>query len=489
MLIRDLGLIFAADGDQRLDQHRAVVVVGDPALGEAGDRAAGIAAMEAFPRIRAREQPGVGLPVRDPFGRPRERFFGRGVVGQPRHRLVGELDRFGDPPDVEVRERDQQRRVVRRLPIVRRELPGRSALEDLTTAILRLRECLTWTADLAQAAHAIEVGGAEIRRGDGRAIGPPVALLAAADLGELERVVVARVRIRRHQAGGDPLMAHAHVLERTLGRERLAPDRQVRLAVHRRFGDERQDVAAVGVAAHQAGDVRIAPRDRMVGFELQDLRIDRTRRATRDLGEHAQVRHRELRQWREQRRRELRIVVAQRQHRARLREPIGGAADVLDGEVGERGRDREPARAEPLGEALRELLRQREIRARRPLVGDPVRQPRMEQRRLRARAIDRDLEPHHLVAARDPEQPVDAVLDLRVTRVEQAPLGIGDPFVVVAERDDRVTQEVIEDRERDQPRQEHGRAALFQRHDERARKDRHAMRVRQRHDPAWQNTP
>ena len=289
--------------------------------------------MVALPRVRAREQAGVGLPVRDALGRPRECFLGRRVVGESRHRLVGELDGFGDPTDVEVRERDQELGMVRRLPVVGGELAGRRTIEDLATAILRLGERLAGTADLAQAAHAIEVRGAEIGSGDGRAIGPAIALLAATDLGELQRVVVARVRIGRHQARRDALMAHAHVLELPLRRERLAPDRQVRLAVHRRFGGERQDLATIRIAAHQTRDVGVAQGDGMVGLELEDLRIDGARGPSRDLREHAQVGHRELRQRRQQRRGDLRVVVAQREHRARLREPIGGGTHVLDGEV------------------------------------------------------------------------------------------------------------------------------------------------------------
>ena len=50
---------------------------------------------------------------------------------------------------------------------------------------------------------------------------------------------------------------------------------------------------------------------------------------------------------------------------------------------------------------------------------EPFGSARAQQRRLRARAIDADLEPQHLVAARDAEQPVDRVLDLRMIRVEQ----------------------------------------------------------------------
>ena len=128
--------------------------------------------------------------------------FVAAIVGQLRDRVVGELDRLGDAADVEVRERDQQRGVMRRLPVVRRQLAGCGAIEDLAAAILRLGERLAGTADLAQPAHAIEVRGAELRRRDGRAIRPAIALLAAAVLGELQRVVVARVRIRR--ASGSP---------------------------------------------------------------------------------------------------------------------------------------------------------------------------------------------------------------------------------------------------------------------------------------------
>jgi hypothetical protein len=63
--------------------------------------------MEAFPRVRTREQAGIALPVRDPLLRPRECILRRLIRGQPRDRVVGELDRFGESTDIEMGERDQ----------------------------------------------------------------------------------------------------------------------------------------------------------------------------------------------------------------------------------------------------------------------------------------------------------------------------------------------------------------------------------------------
>src|SRR5262245_9336671 len=101
---------------------------------------------------------------------------------------------------------------MRSLPVIRRQLAGVRAIEDLATAILRLGERLTGATDLPQPAHAVEMRGAKIRRGDGCAVRPAIALLATPALGELQRVVVARVRIARHQARRNALVAHAHVL-------------------------------------------------------------------------------------------------------------------------------------------------------------------------------------------------------------------------------------------------------------------------------------
>ena len=84
VVVRDLGLVLAPDREQRLDHDRGVFVVGDAAAREADDRAPRIAAMVALPRVRACEQAGVGLPVRDALVRPRERFLRRGVVGKLR---------------------------------------------------------------------------------------------------------------------------------------------------------------------------------------------------------------------------------------------------------------------------------------------------------------------------------------------------------------------------------------------------------------------
>ena len=81
------------------------------------------------------------------------------------------------------------------------------------------------------------------------------------------------------------------------------------------------------------------------------------------------------------------------------------------------------------------------------------------------------------------EQPVDRVLDLRMVRVEQAALVVAEPLVVIAERDHRVAQEVIEHDQRQQAREVRRRGRLLQRHDERAREERRAMRIRQRHVP------
>ena len=56
-----------------------------------------------------------------------------------------------------------------------------------------------------------------------------------------------------------------------------------------------------------------------------------------------------------------------------------------------------------------ELLRQRQVGARRPLVGRRrSAAARAAASPARRRAVDDELEPQHLVAARDPEQPVDA---------------------------------------------------------------------------------
>src|SRR5574338_742335 len=103
---------------------------------------------------------------------------------------------------------------------------------------------------------------------------------------------------------------------------------------------------------------------------------------------------------------------------------------------------------------------------------------------MRPRTVDADLEPQHLVPARDPEQPVDRVLDLGVVRVEQAALRIAKPLVVIAERDDRMAQEVIEHDQRQQARQVRSRRGVPERHDERAREERGAVRIRQRHGRA-----
>ena len=483
VLDRDLRLILAADREQRIDHDHRVVIVGDAAAREPGDRATRIATVEAFPRERAREQARIALPVRDALECPAE-LFARRVVGRDvGHRLVGELDRLGHPADIEVDERDEERGVMRRLPLVWRQLVGGRAIEDLAAAVLRLGERLPGAAHLPEAAHAVEVRGTEIGIGDGRAIGPAIALLAAADLGELERIVVTRIRIRRHQRGRDALVPHAHVLERTIERERVTPDREVRLAVHGRFGDERQDLAPIDRSLREARDVLVSPRDRVIRLELENRGIDGARCIAGDLGEHAQVRNGEARQRREQARRELREIVAQRQHRARLLQALRRAAQILEREIDERRDHRQAPGLEPLDQALRELLRERQVRARGPLVGGTVRQACVEQRRLRPRTIDRDLEPQDLVATPDAEQPVDVLLDLRMAGIEQPTLGIYEFLVVVAERDDRVPQKMIEHGQREQPRQERGRARMLQRHDERAGEERRAVRVGQRHAP------
>jgi hypothetical protein len=76
---------------------------------------------------------------------------------------------------------------------------------------------------------------------------------------------------------------------------------------------------------------------------------------------------------------------------------------------------------------------------------------------LRTSAVDTDLEPQHFVPPRDPKQPIDRVLDLRVMRVEESTLIVADPFVVITERDDRMPDEVIEHEQRQHPRQERSR--------------------------------
>jgi hypothetical protein len=49
-------------------------------------------------------------------------------------------------------------------------------------------------------------------------------------------------------------------------------------------------------------------------------------------------------------------------------------------------------------------------------------------------------------------------------------------------------QEMIEDGQRDQARDVRRRGSVSERHDERAREKRGAVRIRQRHDPDGQNT-
>ncbi len=493
-------LVVAADRDQRLDQHRGVVVVADPAARQPRDRAPRVGAVEAFPRVRAREQAGVGLPVRDPLARPQERLARGGVVGQPSERVVGELDGLGDAADIEVRERDQQRGVVRRLPVRRGQLAGGGAVEDLAAAILRLGERLAGATDLAQPAHAVEVRGAEVRRRDRRAVRPAIALLAALHLRELQRVVVAGVRVRRHQRRRDALVAHAHVLERPVGGERLAPDRQVRLAVHRRFVDERQDRAAIGVAAEEAADVAVAPRDGMLGVEREDQRIERAGGVARQLGEHAQVRHLQPRRRLGQRRRHARDAGALCEHGVGVGEPPRRGAQVVEREARQLADRRHAPRRQPVCEALRQLRRQRYFRRGVPLVdrarvaaqrvvlivarragGRRTGAAREQDRRRRPRRVERDLQPQHLVATRDAEQPVDRVLRLRVMRVEQ-PVVVGDqPLVVVAERDDRMADQVIEDDHRDEAREVRRQPLERRGHDQGGREKCRAMGIRQRH--------
>ena len=132
----------------------AVVVVGDPAAREPDDHAPRIAAVVALPRVRAREQAGSWLQcaIRLLAHANSARELGR----DRRERRVGELDRLGDPADVEVRERDQQRRVMAQPASCGASSPRRR-LEDLAAAILRLGERLPGAADLAQPAHAVEV--------------------------------------------------------------------------------------------------------------------------------------------------------------------------------------------------------------------------------------------------------------------------------------------------------------------------------------------
>jgi hypothetical protein len=407
----------------------------------------------ALPRVRAREQPGVVLPVRDALAGPREGFLRRLIVGQPRHRVIGELDRLGEAADIEVRERDQQRGVMRRLPVARRQLVRLRAIEDLATPILRLGERLPGAADLTQPAHAIEMRRTELRRRDRRAIRPSIALLAATFLGELQRVVVAGVRIRRHQARGDALMPDAHALVRAIARERLAPDREMRLRVHRGFFDQRQDRAAIDGAVGEAGDVPVATRDRMRRIELQDDRIEGARLVAGELREHAQERNREAPRRLRQRHRDLREISAAQQLGIGLREPLRRDAKIIERDVVERLDQRQPARRQPQREALPHLLRERQLEARAPAIERAVGPAAAQRRWFRTRRIEADLEPQHLVAPRHAKEPVDRVLGLRMARVEQ-PAGLVDQplVIVIAERHDRMAHHLIEHDHRDQPR-------------------------------------
>lgn len=296
--------------------------------------------MVALPGERAGEQAGIALPVRDPLLCPGERLLGGRIGGEPGHRLVRELDRLGDPADIEVGERDQQRGVVRRLPVRARQRVGRRAIEDLAAPVLRLGERLARAADLAEPAHAIEVRGAELGRRDGGSIRPPVALLAALLVRELERVVVAGVRVRRHQAGRDALVPHAHVLEGADRRERLAPDREVRLGVHRRLLHQRQDVPPIHLAREQPGDVLVAARGRVCGIDPEDRGVEQAALVARELGEHAEERHGEPR-WRlRQATRELLQIDALLEHPVGLRQTLRRDAQIAQREVGERAHRR-----------------------------------------------------------------------------------------------------------------------------------------------------
>jgi len=167
---------------------------------------------------------------------------------------------------------------------------------------------------------------------------------------------VARVRIRRHQRRGDALVAHAHALERTIGGERLTPDRQVRLAVHRCLVGDRQDVAAVGVLVDEARDVAVAARDRVAGVELEDLGVERAGFVAGELGGDAKERDGELGRRREEVRGDAGHRAAGDERGVDLRELRCAGAEVLEGEVAERLDRGEPAFAEPLREQLVELL-------------------------------------------------------------------------------------------------------------------------------------
>jgi hypothetical protein len=436
-----------------------------------------------FPGVRAREQPGVGLPVVQSLLRPRERLEARCVGRQLSERVARDLDRLVEAPDVEVDEREQQRGVVRCLPVVRRQLVAGGAVEDLAAPVLRLGERLARSVDLAQAAYAVEVRRAELRRRDGGSIRPAEALLAPADLGELQRVVVAGVRVRRHQARRDALVAHAHVLDRAIRRERLPPDRQVRLGVHRRLADQRQHLAAVDLAVDQARDIAVAARDEVVRIELEDPGIERARLVAQQLGEDAEERD-------GQARRRLRHRLEARDDLGH-REALGGEEEVVELEVGERRDQGQAARSQPLREALRQLLRQRKITRsglagphRRgvrgaPLLGAAVGAAGAQGGRARTGGIEAELEPQHLVAARHPEEPVERLLGGRVIGVEEAAALVDEPLVVmVAEGQDRVTDEVVEHDHRQQPGDVGRQSHLLLRGLQPAREERRAVRIR-----------
>jgi hypothetical protein len=278
---------------------------------------------------------------------------------------------------------------------------------------------------------------------------------------------------------------HAHVLERALGRERLAPDREVRLGVHRRFLDERQDRAPVDLAGEQRSDVVVAPRHGVRRIEPEDRRIERARPALREVREHAQERHPEPRELLH-RAGDARQLAAALELRLGPQQPVGGDAHVVEREVGERADLRQPARGQPLREALAELLRQRELGARAPLIDGAVGPPREQHRGLGPRRIEAELEPQHLVAPRHAEEPVDRLLDLRVVRVEEPPGVVDEPLVVViAERHDPVADEVIEHDHRDEPRDVHPAGGELGGHGERAREERRAVRVGKRPHERW----
>ena len=292
---------------------------------------------------------------------------------------------------------------------------------------------------------------------------------------------MAGVRVRGQERRRDALVVEPRALDGAIGGERVAPDRQVRLAVHRRGGGDLEDLPAIGGLVAQAGEVAAAPRDDVLGVEGEHPRP--RRRTGAEVAEHAVERDREPA------RRRGRLDEGDRSRRVGL--PLDQRAleerhrgeELVASERGQGGDPGQAARGEPLLEDVPELEREPAAPVRRrPRLDRPDGAPGVEPSGRVAERVERHLEPEDLRAAIDAVLPVDDVLRVGVTRVEEAAV-VGEQAMVVdvGDRDDGVPDEVIEHQARDELGGQ-GDARLDGGGDDQARRqEAHPVRERLRH--------